>query len=156
MNRREAIKLSTLAALGIAVSAEACPSNAKGCPSKNVCDVKEENKNRTIMSMKDPQHPTKGELKHTPQITVGKKDANGYTQINITVGQGGIIHPSTQAHWIDFIKLHADDKLVGMSELMAEISRGATSFSVKLDGVKNLTATSGCNLHGVWSSTLKV
>ena len=150
MNRRDAIKLSTLAALGVAVGAEACPSSTKQC------HIEESNKNRNVMSMKDPKHPTKGELKHTPQITLGKKDAKGYTLVAITVGQGGIIHPSTKTHWIDFIKLHADDKLVGMSELMAEISRGATSFSVKLDGVKNLTATSGCNLHGVWSSTLKV
>jgi superoxide reductase len=146
MNRRDAIKLSTLAALSVAVSAEACPSS---------CMI-DEKKNRTIMSMKDPKNPTKGELKHTPQITLGAKDAKGYTQVNITVGQGGIIHPSTKNHWIDFIKLHADGKLVGMSELMAEISRGATSFSIKLDGIKKLTATSGCNLHGIWSSTLKV
>ena len=147
MNRRDAIKLSTLAALSVAVSAEASPKQ---------CHAQDTNKNRTIMSMKDPKNPTKGELKHTPQITLGKKDAKGYTQVNITVGQGGIIHPSTKAHWIDFIKLHADGKLVGISELMAEISRGATSFSLKLDDVKTLTATSGCNLHGVWSSTLKV
>jgi|FLOH01.1.fsa_nt_gi superoxide reductase len=155
MNRRDAIKLSTLAALGVAVSAEACPIKGEVCNTKK-CHTTQENKNRNQMSIKDPKHPTKAELKHTPQITLGKKDANGYTQINITVGQGAIIHPSTSAHWIDFIKLHADDKLVGISELMAEISRGATSFSVKLDGVKNLTATAGCNLHGVWSSTLKV
>jgi len=146
MNRRDAIKLSTIAALGVAVSAEACPSSC----------MSDDTKNRTIMSIKDAKNPTKAELKHTPQITIGTKDAKGYTQIDITVGQGGIIHPSTKGHWIDFIKLHADDKLVGISELMAEISRGATSFSVKLDGVKSLTATSGCNLHGIWSSTLKV
>jgi len=148
MNRRDAIKLSALATLGVATVAQACPSSAS-------C-MQDETKNRNIMSIKDAKNPTKAELKHTPQITIGKKDAKGYTQIDITVGQGGIIHPSTKGHWIDFIKLHADNKLVGISELMAEISRGATSFSVKLDGVKNLTATAGCNLHGVWSSTLKV
>ena len=156
MNRRDAIKLSTIAALGVAVSAEACPSNKNTCPDTAKCQTPEVNKNRKFMSMKDPKKPTKGELKHTPQITVGKKDAKGYTNIEITVGQGGIIHPSTQAHWIDFIKLHADDTLVGISELMAEISRGTTSFSLKLDGVKTLTATSGCNLHGIWSSSIKV
>jgi len=146
MNRRDAIKLSTVVALGAAISAEACPSS---------CMV-DETKNRTIMSMKDHKNPTKGELKHTPQITLGKKDANGYTQVDITVGQGGVIHPSTKEHWIDFIKLHADGKMIGISELAAEISRGATSFSLKLNDVKELTATSGCSLHGVWSSTLKV
>jgi len=156
MNRRDAIKLSTIAAIGLAVSAEACPSNQKSCPEAANCHAPDISKNRKIMSMKDPKNPTKGELKHTPQITIGKKDAKGYTNIAITVGQGGIIHPSTATHWIDFIKLHADNKLVGISELMPEISRGATSFSLKLDGVKTLTATSGCNIHGIWSSSLKV
>lgn len=149
MNRRDAIKLSTVAALGLAINTEASASTChKG--------MEDDNKNRTIMSMKDPKHPTKGELKHTPQITVGKKDAKGYTNVSITVGQDGIIHPSTPSHWIYFIKLHADDKLVGITHLEAEISRGATAFSVKLDNVKKLTATSGCNLHGIWHSTITV
>ena len=158
MNRRDAIKLSTVAALGLTVNAEACPSK-KACKSDmKAChtSMKNDNKNRTIMSMKDPKNPTKGELKHTPQVTLGKKDSKGYTSVEITVGQGGVMHPSTTAHWIDFIKLHADNKLVGITYLEAEISRGAAAFSVKLDNVKNLTATSGCNLHGVWNSTLKV
>lgn len=143
MNRRDALKLSTLAVLGTTINVQA---NEK----------QDEFKNRMIMSIQDPKNPTKAELKHTPEITLADKDTKGYTQVNITVGQGNIIHPSTQEHWIDFIKLYADDKLVGHSELMPEISRGATSFRVKLDTVKNLTATAGCNLHGVWSSTLKV
>jgi len=29
-------------------------------------------------------------------------------------------------------------------------------FYVKLDGIKTLKATSGCNLHGIWSSTVTV
>ncbi|MEE8587840.1 MAG: desulfoferrodoxin family protein, partial [Sulfurimonadaceae bacterium] len=76
--------------------------------------------------------------------------------VEITVGQGGIIHPSTPDHWIDFIELYADGKLVGKSTLEPEISRGAASFALKLDKVKTLTAKSGCNLHGIWTSTLKV
>ena len=158
MNRRNAIKLSTVTALGLAINAEACPSNKACKGDMKAChsDMENDNINRTIMKMKDPKHPTRGELKHTPQITIGKKDAKGYTNISITVGQDGIIHPSIASHWIYFIKLHADDRLVGITNLEAEISRGATAFSVKLDNVKKLTATSGCNLHGIWSSSLKV
>jgi superoxide reductase len=76
--------------------------------------------------------------------------------VEITVGQNGIIHPSTPDHWIDFIELYADDKLVGKSTLEAEISRGAASFAVKLDGVKTLTSKAGCNLHGIWTASLNV
>ena len=152
MNRRDAIKLSAIAALGAATVATAA------CPSQNSCSTQSDNanKNRTIMTPKDEKNLTKAEQKHTPLITIGKKDAAGYTNVEITVGQAGVIHPSTAAHWIDFIKLHADDKFVGISALEAEISRGSASFSVKLDNVKNLTATAGCNLHGVWTSSLKV
>ena len=66
------------------------------------------------------------------------------------------MHPSTADHWIDFIELYADGKLVGKSTLEPEISRGAASFSVKLDSVKELKAKSGCNIHGVWTSTVNV
>ena len=148
MKRREAIKLTALATLGMAVSAEACHS-------KNSCDM-DSKKNRKLMTPKDANNLTKGELKHTPQITLGNKDANGYTLVEITVGQGGIIHPSVNGHWIDFISLYLDKKLVGSTELQADISRGAAAFRVKLDGAQYLRANAGCNLHGIWASSLKV
>ncbi len=140
MNRREAMKVAGVAAMMVAVSAEA--------------KMAEEHMNRMEMKPKDPAKLDKGELKHTPLITVKEKDAKGYTLVEINIGQGGIIHPSTQDHWIDFIELYADDKLVGKSALEPEISRGAASFSVKLDSVKVLKARSGCNLHGIWTSTI--
>ena len=139
MNRREAIKLTTVVALGAAVSLDAHNSPKK---------------NRVVMTPKDAKNLTKGELKHTPLITIGQKDSKGYTLVEITVGQGGIIHPSTHVHFIDFISLSANGNKVGTSTLEAEISRGTASFSVKLDGVKTLTAESGCNLHGIWSSSV--
>ena len=142
MNRREAIKVAGVAAMMVAVSAEAKMA---------VADM-----NRMEMKPKDPKKLEKGELKHTPLITVKGKDDKGYTFVEVTVGQGGIMHPSTADHWIDFIELYADGKLVGKSTLEPEISRGAASFSVKLDSVKELKAKSGCNIHGVWTSTAKV
>ena len=142
MNRREAIKIAGVAAMMVAVSAEA--------------KMAEKDMNRMEMKPKDPKKLEKGELKHTPLITVKGKDAKGYTFVEITVGQGGIMHPSTADHWIDFIELYADGKLVGKSTLEPEISRGAASFSVKLDGVKELKAKSGCNIHGIWTNTVNL
>ncbi len=138
MNRREALKVAGVAALMATVSAEA--------------KMTVENMNRMEMKPKDPAKLDKGELKHSPQVTVKEKDANGYTLVEITIGQGGIIHPSTPDHWIDFIELYADDKLIGKNILEPEISRGATSFAVKLDNVKTLKAKSGCNQHGIWTT----
>ena len=140
MNRREALKVAGVTAMMAAVSAEAKMEVA--------------HMNRMEMKPKDPSNMDKGELKHSPLVTIKQKDANGYTHIEITVGQSRIIHPSTPDHWIDFIELYADDKLVGKSILEPEISRGAASFAVKLDNVKVLKAKAGCNLHGIWTTTV--
>ncbi len=141
MNRRDALKVAGIAVAMSAVSAEAAK-------------MPEEYMNRIEMKPKDPSNKSKGELKHSPEVTLKEKDVKGYTLIEIKVGQGGIIHPSTPDHWIDFIELYADDKLVGKSTLEPEISRGAASFALKLDGVKVLKAKSGCNLHGIWTTTV--
>ena len=140
MNRREALKVAGVTAMMVAVSAEA--------------KMAVEHMNRIEMKPKDPVKMDKGELKHSPLVTIKEKDAKGYTLVEISVGQGGIIHPSTPDHWIDFIELYADDKLVGKSTLEPEISRGAASFAVKLDNVKVLKAKAGCNLHGIWTTTV--
>ncbi|MCD4667722.1 MAG: twin-arginine translocation pathway signal protein [Sulfurimonas sp.] len=142
MNRREALKVVGVTAILAAVGAEA--------------KMKEEHMNRLEMKPKNQAKMEKGELKHSPQVTIKDKDAKGYTLVEITVGQGGIVHPSTPDHWIDFISLTADGKLIGKSTLEPEISRGIASFAVKLDNVKTLTAKAGCNLHGIWSTTVSI
>ncbi|MEA3417811.1 MAG: desulfoferrodoxin family protein [Campylobacterota bacterium] len=140
MDRRKALKVAGVAAMVAAVGAEA--------------KMAVEHMNRMDMKPKDPAKMDKGELKHSPLVTIKEKDAKGYTLIEITVGQGGIIHPSTPDHWIDFIELYADDNLVGKSTLEPEISRGAASFAVKLDNVKTLKAKAGCNQHGIWTTSV--
>lgn len=149
MNRRDALKVAGIAMATAAVTAQAQETVVKETPAKKPM-------NRTEMKPKDAANPTDFELKHLPQITVKEKDAKGYTMVEITIGQKGIIHPSTPDHWIDFIELYAEDKLVGKTTLEAELSRGATAFAVKLDGVKTLTARAGCNLHGIWKASAKV
>jgi len=140
MNRRDLLKVSAITVATMAVGANASENNT----SKPM--------NRLEMKPQDPKQLNKHELKHSPKITVGNKDAKGYTTVEITIGQGDIIHPSTPDHWIDYIELYADTKLVGKSLLEAEVSRGKALFAVKLDGVKTLKSNAGCNLHGIWSS----
>ena len=140
MKRRDILKAVGITMAAAAVGAHASTTN--------------EVMNRMEMKPQDPSKLNDFELKHTPQITVKEKDEKGYTTVEITVGQGGIIHPSTPDHWIDFISLYADDKLVGKNTLEAEISRGFTTFAVKLDNVKTLKSKAGCNLHGIWTATV--
>ena len=147
MERRELLKLTGAMAL-VATTNVIAKEDSKKENEKIV--------NKKIMKPANPAKPTKSELKHMPSFTIGSKDKNGYSKVEITVGQQGIIHPSSADHWIYFIDLYADEKLVGKVELEPEISKGIVSFEVKLDGIKKLTAHAGCNLHGIWSSTVNL
>jgi superoxide reductase len=149
MDRRNMLKMGAVTMATIAVGANASEGNTTK-------ETTVQPMNRMDMKPQDPKNLNKHELKHTPLITVGAKDEKGYTTVEITIGQGGVIHPSTPEHWIDFIELYADDKLVGKNVLEAQISRGKTLFAVQLDGVKSLKSRAGCNLHGIWTSEVKL
>jgi len=138
MTRRNMMKMATAAALSTVA--------ASAYDKKLIANTEK-------MTAKDTKHMTKGELKHTPEITVGSKDSAGYTLIEVSVGQDGIIHPSTDSHWIYEVSLFADDKKVDSVALEPSVSRGYLGTRVKLDGVKTLKAIAKCNLHGDWESS---
>ena len=154
MKRRDALK--RLGILGV-VAAAGVPAMAREVE-KKFCDVYTKYRplihNRQWMHIKDPAHPTKGELKHTPDIKVGDTDSRGYTLVEITVGSKGIIHPSTPTHWIDFIELYKDGELVDRVVFEPGKAMGYAAFRVKLEGVKTLKAVEGCNIHGIWENTI--
>ncbi len=149
MDRRKALKLAALGTVVAATSLHA--SDEKNDVYGN---YRPEIKNRT--KNKKDANPTKGQLKHTPDIKIGPKDKNGYTLVEITLGQEGIIHPSTDNHWIDFIELNADGKLVARTLFEPGKAMGYVAYKVKLDGVKKLTAVAGCNIHGIWENTIEL
>jgi len=152
MKRRDMLKLSALGLLAAATPAMAKTEEKCNPYSKDYRD-KIYNRNRY---KKDDKNPTKGELKHTPEIKIGQKDAKGYTLVEITIGQEGIIHPSSKDHWIDFIELKADGKLVARTLFEAGEASGYIAYKVKLDNVKTLTAVEGCNKHGIWEYTINL
>ncbi len=151
MDRRKALKIGALGALAAATTLSA--SEYKEEKTDVYGKYREGIKNREKYK-KDAKNPTKGQLKHTPDIKIGPKDANGYTLVEITLGQEGIIHPSTDNHWIDFIELNADGKLVARTLFEPGKAMGYAAYKVKLDGVKKLTAVAGCNIHGIWENTI--
>ncbi len=140
MKRRTALKLSLLALAS---------SYAQAFEKSKIV-------NTMKMKIKDPKNPTKAELKHTPEIKLGDVDAKGYVSVDVTIGQQGIIHPSTADHWIYEIALFANGKKVAKVDLEPVISRGYLSAKVKKEGLKELKAVAKCNLHGDWEETLKV
>ncbi len=112
--------------------------------------------NRSKMTFNDAAHPTELEQKHTPFIELKEKDSKGFTKIDITLGLNGIIHPVENNHFIDYIKLFLDNKLIGTMAYEIGVARGFTSFYVKLDGIKIIRCEIGCNLHGIWENTLNL
>ena len=111
--------------------------------------------NRTEMQISDIENPTDFELKHTPEIKLGNTDDLFFTEIMITIGTG-IIHPLTDDHWIDYIKLYTDDKLVGEIDYEPGMALGYAEFKIKTENVSVLKAECGCNLHGIWHSEIKL
>ncbi|NLK66454.1 MAG: twin-arginine translocation pathway signal protein [Campylobacteraceae bacterium] len=134
MKRRDALKVMGLSAVALSTL--------------NAYD-KELIVNTYDMELDDPKNPNEHEYKHMPEIVVTNNvDAKGYTLVEVTVGQKEIIHPSDADHWIYKIDLFADDKLIATADLEPVISRGYLSARVKLDGVKELSSKTYCNLHG--------
>ncbi len=112
--------------------------------------------NRERKSYADPENPTKGELKHTPDINLGEKDEKGNTLVKITVGKEGIIHPSTEDHWIDYIKVFVNERMVVDTEFENGGIRGFAYFYVALNKGDKLRAEAACNKHGIYESSIEV
>lgn len=139
MQRRDAIKLAALAAL-----ATTC---ASAYEEKLIVNKKK-------MEIKDPANMTELELKHSPEITVGAVDAQGFALVEVNIGQKGVIHPSIDNHWIYEIELFADGKKVASVSLEPTASRGYLATRINTKTTKMLSATSRCNLHGDYTASI--
>lgn len=149
MKRRDAFKKIGLASLAIGAAGIFIPSLAEG-------QVPQEGKliiNRQKMSFADPENPTDFELKHTPEITFWESDGNGFTKVRIHIGSKGIVHPTEENHWIDYLKVYNNDKLVVFTEYENGPIRGYAEYFIKLVKGDILLVEAGCNLHGIWNNS---
>ena len=173
MKRREAFKKIGILALmsggGLSLLSSCANDNTKASKSAETSSVmeamstpKEKSErekliiNRKYNKFKDPENPTKGELKHTPDIIIGEKNEKGFTLISIIIGQKGITHPSTKEHWIDYISLYLNDKLYSKTEFINGGIQGFANFYVNANKGDTLRAEAGCNLHGIYDYTIKI
>ncbi len=108
--------------------------------------------NRNKNTFANPDNPTKFELKHTPEITFGEVDKNGFVQIFITIGSQGIMHPTEENHWIDFLKIFINSKEIQSIEFANGVIRGYNSCIAKLNKGDIVKVIIGCNIHGIWQS----
>jgi len=149
MKRRDIFKKLGLAGVGIMTGGLLLASKdaeAQDKP-KNKLIV-----NRQKMRIADPANPTKFELKHSPDISFGEKDPNGFTKVLITVGQAGIIHPTKAEHWIDFMKIFKNGQLVSHMEFENGPIRGYGEHYINIQPQDLIKVEIGCNIHGIWES----
>lgn len=148
MKRRKLFKTLGLASAGIIAGGAFLSSNeAQAQDTENKLII-----NRQKMGFADPEHPTDFEYKHTPDITFGDTDPNGFIKVLITIGQHGIIHPTETNHWIDYLKIYQNGKLAAHLEFENGPIRGYGEHYMRLVPGDEVKVESGCNLHGIWES----
>ncbi len=99
-----------------------------------------------------------GKEKHVPFIEVRECKTCGELSVRIKVGKE-IFHPSTAEHHIQFIELYgitSENKLIHITKFDLG---GANTVPYVITHMKKglftkLIATSLCNLHGLWESSL--
>lgn len=109
--------------------------------------------NRQKMSFADPENPTAHELKHTPDISFGDQDPQNFTKVIITIGQTGIIHPTEENHWIDYMMIYKNNQLVSNMIFENGPIRGYGEHYIQLSKGDIIKVEAGCNLHGIWENS---
>ena len=96
--------------------------------------------------------------KHVPIIEAPEKakPKEPFT-VKIKVGGiDGIEHPNTLSHWINWVELHAGDRLISRVNFAPEMCDGyLMTLNVTLNETATLRVRELCNLHGVWEGKEK-
>lgn len=111
---------------------------------------------RDTMKIANPDSITDFEYKHTPEIILGELNDEGLTAVEVKVGSNGIVHPSEEGHWIDFLAVYVDDNEIERREAENGAGSNEAVFMVDLTGAKELKVVAGCNLHGIWINSISV
>jgi len=101
-----------------------------------------------VHCIKDLDAASDFELKHTPMIEV-IEGANGQT-VKVTVGLNGLVHPQTEEHLIEWIRVFVGEEIVAS----ADFGPGQTpevTVDIERDSLP-VVAQSLCNQHGIWEA----
>ena len=106
-----------------------------------------------LLRLQNREDPSVLEQKHVPAIeSPGQVKKGEWFDVKVKVGYM-MEHPSTQDHWITYVKLLADgQEIARMDFLVGGVSSSSATFSIKLDATTKLEAIENCNLHGTWIS----
>ncbi|MEI6501056.1 MAG: class II SORL domain-containing protein [Armatimonadota bacterium] len=107
----------------------------------------------TPQTAADPKNLTDAEKKHVPQFALPKDIKQG-KPLSVTVNVGQVPHPMTDKHYIEWIELSLDGKLVKKITLKpGDKPMGQFEFTPTA-GAHKLEARIFCNLHGLWANTM--
>lgn len=96
--------------------------------------------------------------KHLPIIEVSEKvKAKEPFTVKVKVGGiDGVEHPNTLGHWINWVQIYAEERLISRVEFAPEIcDRYLVTLNITLNENSTLRAQGFCNLHGVWEGQEK-
>ena len=103
----------------------------------------------------DPKHLTDAEKKHVPQFALPKDIKQG-KPLSVTVNVGQVPHPMTAKHYIKWVELYLDGKLVKKISLKPG-DKPLGKFELKpTAGAHKLEAKIFCNVHGLWANTMDI
>ncbi len=114
--------------------------------------------NREVMTIADANNPTDFELKHTPEISFSEAKADSSVDVTVKIGSNGIVHPNTENHWIDYVKIMVkgeNNKEVIQFKYTNNNNSTFGPYNIKkINKGDSITAEIGCNLHGIWSNSV--
>ncbi len=103
----------------------------------------------------DPNKMTELEMKHVPQFALPAEIKKGKKMV-VTINVGKTLHPMEKDHYIEWIALYVDSKLLKQIQLKPG-KKPTADFTIKpAGGAQELTAHIHCNKHGLWENTQQI
>tara|TARA_Y100000310_G_scaffold344524_1_gene457743 strand:+ start:832 stop:1215 length:384 start_codon:yes stop_codon:yes gene_type:complete len=97
--------------------------------------------NSEMILLEENSKEQEGKEKHVPIIGIKKN------KINVKVGE--VEHPMEESHYIGFIQIVKEGKVIGCKRLYPG-EKPEAEFTV--ENTEGITARELCNIHGLWTS----
>ena len=99
--------------------------------------------------------------KHAPTFQIdGKPKAGEILRLKVIVGDDDIIHPMSQKHYIEYVRLymHVDglETPIANVQFSPHVAQPVALFHLKLKEPTILKAREFCTLHGLWETAQKI
>jgi len=108
-----------------------------------------------VQKAKNLQSLTAFEQKHLPWIAIPDFIKEG-EEFEAVVKVGEVDHPMCPSHYVKWICICVDGKLIEKVKLDPSSDKSEAAFKISLNKDSEIEAREECNLHGLWESSRKV